>query len=36
VALSPDFGFTWVFVAGLAASMRARRMTPVTAPAPQP
>ena len=33
VALSPDFGFTWLFVAGLAASMRARRANPVTAPA---
>ncbi len=36
VALSPDFGFTWVFVAGLAGSMRARRMAPVTAPARNP
>jgi O-antigen ligase len=34
VALSPDFGFTWVFVAGLAASLRARRYAAVTAPAP--
>jgi hypothetical protein len=34
VALSPDFGFTWLFVAGLAASMCARRRTPVTGPAP--
>lgn len=33
VALSPDFGSTWLFVAGLAASMRARRAAPVTAPA---
>jgi hypothetical protein len=33
VALSPDFGFTWLFVAGLAASMRARRSAgPVTLP----
>jgi hypothetical protein len=36
VALSPDFGFTWLFVAGLAASIRARRLAPVTAVSPQP
>jgi hypothetical protein len=37
VALSPDFGFTWVFVAGLAASMRARRtVAPVPAVPPPP
>jgi hypothetical protein len=33
VALSPDFGFTWLFVAGLAASMRARRKSVTVAPA---
>ena len=32
VALSPDFGFTWLFVAGLAASMRARRSAAASAP----
>jgi hypothetical protein len=26
VAFSPDFGATWIFVAGLAASMRANRL----------
>ena len=36
VALSPDFGFTFLFVAGLAASMRARRLAPVTAAPVQP
>ncbi|HEX3148132.1 MAG TPA: hypothetical protein VHR66_08605, partial [Gemmataceae bacterium] len=35
VALSPDFGFTWVFIAGMAASMRARRAT-ATMPTPPP
>jgi hypothetical protein len=35
VALSTDFGFTWLFVAGLGASMRARRyVAPVPAPPP--
>lgn len=36
VALSGDFGSTWLFVAGLAASMRARRYLPVTAVPPPP
>src|SRR5262249_35064945 len=36
VALSPDCGFTWLFVAGLAASMRARRAGSVTVATPQP
>lgn len=37
VAMSPDFGFPWLFVAGLGASMRARRYAaPVTTPAPSP
>ena len=35
VALSSDFGATWLFVAGLAASMRARRAA-VTVPAAAP
>ena len=35
VALSPDFGFMWLFVAGLGASLRARRSAaPVPAPPP--
>jgi hypothetical protein len=35
VALSPDFGFMWLFVAGLGASLRARRSAaPVTTPPP--
>jgi len=37
VAFSPDFGATWIFVAGLAATLRARRRTdaPPTDHSPQ-
>jgi hypothetical protein len=34
VALSPDFGFAWLFVGGLAASMHARRVVAMTALSP--